>query len=621
MSSPSYLKKLVKRSPAAAPRAPSSDWVPTEEGHPQRWLILGVMCVALVVVVSSVLSIIVAVPSIQIEFGAENSDMQWVVDAYALLFAGLLLPSGSLGDHYGRRRTLVVGLLIFAFASAIASSATEVSHIIMMRGIMGVAAALIMPATLSIITEVFNSKEQPKAIAVWAAFAGAGSILGPVGSGLVLKWFWWGAVFLVWLPIIALTLVVMMFVVPRSKPMEEEYPFDPVGALLSIVMIGTLAFAVIESQNYGWSHGAVLGSFSIAFLATILFIIWERTNPHPMLNPKHFRKPRFSFSAVVVTVVFFGVFGSIYMLTQYFQLGQGHSALDAGLRVAPGALMIVVVSPPSARLVARFGERKVVALGLGLVAVAYYIVALATVSSPYVIIMFCMMLLGTGLGLLMPTVTQRIVSSLPSAEAGVGSAVNDTTREVGAAIGIATVGTLVSTRYRPRVGRAIEDIEAQLTEVLASPVSARAIENLLPQGQRTDEHKREFTQEAIQTLRDAEDSLPLAIKALRDFDEIASQIPVPKDPESELRHVIEHFVGGLARLHEVAIDAFDEGRTLATAVTASVILLTGMMVFVFYPRNDDEDEAAEAAAGEAAEAAQSKAKAKPGALAGHNQED
>ena len=383
MSSPSYLQKLLKRSPAAASSTPSTDWTLGGEGHPRRWLILGVMCVALVVVVSSVLSIIVALPSIQLDLSAENSDLQWIVDSYALLFAGLLLPSGSLGDHYGRRRTLIVGLVIFAFASAIASSATEVNHIIIMRGIMGIAAALVMPATLSIITEVFNDKEQPKAIAIWAAFAGAGSILGPVGSGLVLKWFWWGAVFLVWLPIIALTLVVMLFVVPRSKPMDEEYPFDPIGALLSILMIGTLAFAVIEAPTYGWTNGAVLGSFAISFLAAVLFILWEHANPHPMLNPAHFRKPRFSFSAAVVTVVFFGVFGSIFVLTQYFQFGQGHSALDAGLRVAPGALMIVVVSPPSARLVAKFGERKVVAFGLGLVATAYYILALVVkVSSP-----------------------------------------------------------------------------------------------------------------------------------------------------------------------------------------------------------------------------------------------
>ena len=297
-----------------------------EEGHSQRWLILGVMCVALVMVVSSVLSVIVALPSIQLDLNAENSDLQWIVDIYPLVFIGLLLPAGSLGDHYGRRVPLFVGLLVFALASVGASWLTEPNFIIVMRGIMGLAAALIMPATLSIIIEVFPPKEQLRAIAIWAAFAGAGSILGPVGSGLVLKWFWWGAVFLVWLPIIALTLVVMLFVVPHSKPRDQKRPFDPAGALLSVLMVGTLLLAVFRAPAYGWADGMVLGSLAVSLLAASLFILWERANPHPILNPDLFRKPRFSFSTAIVSVVFFGVFGATFVLTQYFQFGQGHSA-------------------------------------------------------------------------------------------------------------------------------------------------------------------------------------------------------------------------------------------------------------------------------------------------------
>ena len=599
MSSPNYRQTLFQSgSPAAAPQP---DWGPTVQGHPQPWLILGILCAALVMVIASILSITVALPNIHYDYdiNTENSDLNWIVDAYTLLFAGLLLVSGWLGDHYGRRRILVVGLALFAIASVIAPFVTivplvsEANCIIILRGLMGVAAALIMPATLSLIAEVFDDQERPRAIAIWAAFAGVGSILGLVSSDLALRWFWWGAVFLIWLPIIALMLVGVMLVMPHSKPTDKNYPRDPVGALLSIVMIGALTFAVLEGPIYGWTNGLILGSFALSLLAAAWFIIWERSKPHPMLNPDHFRKPRFSFSSVVVVVVFFGVFSSVIMLLQYFHL-QGHTFLDASLRVAPGALAMVAVSPISAGLVARFGERIAITAGLGLAAAAYGILAFwVKLSSPYIIILVCLLLLGAGWGLVMQAVTQRIVSSQPPSQAGVGSAVSATALAVGSVIGIATVGPLISVRYQSKISGAVEAVEQEFAEMLSSPEAQYAFINSGTLGRRSPD---DFREEAIQTLRAAEDSIDLARYAVRFFERLFD--PAGGDIASEVTRSMD-------QLYAEALNAWDSGWVLATFTIASLTLLTGIAVFLCYPKNDKEEAVAAATnsvAGKAGEA-------------------
>ena len=397
------------------------------EGHPRRWWILGFLCLSLVLIVASVSSVNVALPSIQRDLDASGSDLQWIVDSYALFFAGMLLPLGAIGDHFGRRKALVAGLLIFGIATGIAAASTAAYQIVIMRAIMGTAAALIMPATLSILTEVFSKRELPKAIAVWAAFAGAGGMIGPLGAGLVLKWFWWGGVFALTIPLVLVGLFGAIFVVPSSRNGNGVHPFDPLGALLSIVIIGAFVFGVIEGPNYGWTDGAILGMFVIAALAGILFYFWEKKVPHPMLDPVYFKSRRFNLSALAMTVMFFGLFGWLFMLTQYFQFAQGHSPLDAGLRMMPSAVVMLIVAPRSANIAAVWGTRKIVSRGLFMVSLGIAGLALITPSTPYWVVVICLVVGALGGATLMPTVTERIVSSLPPEKAGVGSAVNDTT--------------------------------------------------------------------------------------------------------------------------------------------------------------------------------------------------
>lgn len=512
-------------------------------GHPRRWFILGFLCLSLVLIVASVSSVNVALPSIQRDLDASNSDLQWIVDSYALLFAGMLLPLGSLGDHYGRRKVLIAGLLIFGIATAIASAADAANQVVTMRAIMGVGAALIMPATLSIITEVFPFREQPRAIAIWAGSAGAGGIIGPIGAGLALKWFWWGGVFLLTIPIVLVALFGAVLVVPASSRREQHFPFDPLGALLSIVVIGTLVFAVIEGPNYGWSNPAVLGMFCLAVLTTVCFVIWERSTQHPMLDPAYFKNRQFTLNSLAMAVVFFALFGWLFLLTQYFQFAQGHSALDAGLRMSPSALVMLLVAPRTAAIAERIGTRKIVSRGLFLTGLGVLGLAIITPDMHYWTVLVSMLVGTFGAALLIPTITQRIVSALPRSEAGVGSAVNETTREIGGSIGVAIVGSMLSVGYRRGVDGTIDELSAQAWAVGA--------------------------QDAVDDLHSARDSIGRAM-------EVSEDLPVWLGSEAG------------ERLRSVAVDAFDTGMTLGMAVAAGVVILTSVAVAVLYPSAEEE---------------------------------
>ncbi len=508
------------------------------EGHPQRWWILGFLCLSLVLIVASVSSVNVALPSIQRDLDASGSDLQWIVDSYALLFACMLLPLGAIGDHLGRRKVLIAGLLIFGIATGIAAAAEEAYQIIVMRAIMGTAAALIMPATLSILTEVFTKRELPKAIAVWAAFAGAGGMIGPIGAGLVLKWFWWGGVFALTIPLVLVGLFGAIFVVPSSRNGNGAHPFDPLGALLSIAIIGAFVFGVIEGPNYGWTNMAILGMFIITALAGILFYFWEKKVPHPMLDPNYFRIRRFNLSALAMTVMFFGLFGWLFVLTQYFQFAQGHSPLDAGLRMMPSAVVMLIVAPRSAIIAAAWGTRKIVSRGLLLVSLGIGGLAFITPDTPYWIVVICLVVGALGGSILMPTVTERIVSSLPPEKAGVGSAMNDTTREVGGSIGIAIVGSLLAVGYR----RGVDGTVSELTEGLG---------------------------QAGGFVDSARDSIG---RALAVSGELANR----------------GLVGEAGQLRDAAIGAFDSGMTLGLGITAGIVFLTSVIIWLFYPADELE---------------------------------
>jgi EmrB/QacA subfamily drug resistance transporter len=419
-----------------------------EEGydHSRRWWTLGVLCLSLVIVIVGNTVLNVALPTLVRELNASNSALQWMVDSYALVFAGLLLTAGALGDRFGRKGALNLGLAIFGVASAVAAFADSSGQIIALRAVMGVGAALIMPATLSILTNVFPPHERAKAIAVWAGLAGAGAAIGPVASGFLLEHFWWGSVFLVNIPLVLATLVAGRFLVPTSKDPNAER-LDPVGATLSIVGLGAVLYGIIEGPTHGWTAPATLGALIGGLTVLALFGFWELRTEHPMLDLRFFRNPTFSSATAAINLVFFAMFGTFFLLTQYLQLVLGYSALEAGVRMLPMPFTMMIAAPSSAKFVEKFGSRKVVSTGLFILGLGLLLLAQSDVDTPYWHLVVACVTMATGMGLSMAPSTTGIMASLPLRKAGVGSAVNDTTRELGGALGVAVLGSLLASKF------------------------------------------------------------------------------------------------------------------------------------------------------------------------------
>jgi EmrB/QacA subfamily drug resistance transporter len=373
------------------------------------------------------------------------------VDAYTLVFAGLLLTAGSLGDRFGRKGALSFGLGLFAIGSALSAVATSPHQLIATRAFMGVGGAFIMPSTLSIITNVFTvPAERARAIAVWAGVAALGVALGPVVGGWLLEHFYWGSVFTVNLPIVALALTGGYFLIPDSR--DPSAPkLDLTGAGLSIVGLVALLYAIIQGPNQGWSDGKIVAAFGIAVVVLAGFVAWERHSDHPMLDMNFFKNPRFTAASLSITASFFALFGSIFFLTQLLQIVKGYSTLQAGVRILPQAVVLMIAAPLSARLVERVGTKRVVASGLTLVAAGLLVASRFNDHSGYGLILGAILLLGLGMGCTMAPATESIMGSLPRAKAGVGSAVNDTTRMVGGTLGVAILGSVLSSVYRSRV--------------------------------------------------------------------------------------------------------------------------------------------------------------------------
>jgi EmrB/QacA subfamily drug resistance transporter len=430
-----------------------------ERAHERRWWILGVLCLSLLIIVvdNSILNVALptlARPASEGGLDATNSQLQWIVDSYVLVFAGLLLTAGSLGDRFGRRGGLQVGLVVFGIGSLLAATASSPGQLIATRALMGVGGAFIMPATLSLITSIFEGRERGRAIAIWAGVAGLAVAIGPLTGGFLLEHFYWGSVFLVNLPIVAVALVAGVLIMPTSK--DPTAPkLDLVGAALSIAGLVALVYAFIEAPSNGWTDSTILGALGIAAVLLTAFVLWERRSPHPMLNLNFFKNPRFTTASASISVLFFTLFGVIFLLTQYFQFVLGYSPLEAGVRLLPLALTIVVVAPISARIVERVGTKVVVASGLFLVALSVLSFVQLDASTGYGNIFWRLMLLAVGMGLTMAPATESIMGSLPLAKAGVGSAVNDTTRQVGGALGVAIIGSVLSSTYGTQVSDAV----------------------------------------------------------------------------------------------------------------------------------------------------------------------
>src|SRR5262245_21313984 len=381
--------------------------------HRRRWAILAVLSLSVFLVVVDNTIVNVALPTLSRELGASTSQLQWIVDAYSLVFAGLLLAAGSLGDRFGRKGALQLGLAAFGLTSVLAPFSGTAEQLIAARAAMGIGAALVFPATLAILTNVFTDPvERAKAIGLWAGVSGIAVALGPVTGGWLLEHFWWGSAFFVNVPIVAVALVAGRVLLPTSRDTRAGR-FDPLGLILSIAGVTTLVYTVIEAPRHGWTAPVTLGGFLVALVLLAGFIAWELHRDDPMLDVSVFRNARFSAASAAVAVAFFALFGFIFLITQYFQFVRGYSTLSAGLHTLPFAVAAAIVAPIAPRLASRFGSTRIVAAGLALMAGGFLVGATTTVTSAYWgPVVLTMVLIAGGLGLTTAPATDAIMGAL-----------------------------------------------------------------------------------------------------------------------------------------------------------------------------------------------------------------
>jgi EmrB/QacA subfamily drug resistance transporter len=423
-----------------------------ERAYQRRWWVMGVLSISLFMVVVDNLIVNVALPTLQRELNATTSGLQWIVDSYPLVFSCLLLAGGGLGDRLGRKRALQVGLLLFVTFSAFAAFADSTSSLIIWRGAMGIGAALVFPATLAIITNLFtNPVERAKAIGLWSAVSGMAVAFGPVAGGFLLEHFWWGSIFLINLPIVAVAIIAGHFLLPESRD-TSNHPFDIVGLFLSIVAVGALVFTVIESPHWGWGSAKSNVGFAIAASALAFFIWFENRKEHPLLEVEFFRNARFSAATSSIGIAFFSLFGFTFLVTQYFQFVRGYDPLEAGFRTLPFAIGAGVTAPIAARAALRWGTKRVVALGLLNMSIGFFIVSQVDADTAYFgPVIISMLIMANGLALVTAPSTEAVMGSLPREKAGVGSAVNDISREIGGTLGVAVTGSVFVSMYSPKI--------------------------------------------------------------------------------------------------------------------------------------------------------------------------
>ncbi|WP_345562987.1 MFS transporter [Streptomyces plumbiresistens] len=442
-------------------------------GLPQRWLILGVICLAQLTVLLDNTVLNVAIPSLTRELGAATSDIQWMINAYSLVQSGLLLTAGSAADRYGRKKMLVAGLVLFGVGSLVAGLADSTAQLIAARAGMGVGGALLMTTTLAVAMQIFAPEEQPKAIGIWAAVNSLGFATGPLIGGFMLNHFWWGAIFLINLPVAALGLVAVVALVPESKNPQGDRP-DLLGALLSTIGMASLVFAIISGPEHGWTSGRVLLTATVAVVVLAAFGYWESRIPYPMLDMHFFRNRRFTGAVAGAVLITFGMGGSLFLLTQHMQFVLGYGPLEAGLRTAPLALVIVALNftGVSAKWSTRLGTP--VSIGLGMTVMAAGLVSIATVSSGgYAGTLLGLLLIGAGTAIASPAMAHAIMSAIPPEKAGVGAGINGTVAEFGQGLGVAVLGAVLNSRFAALIPVAASSLPAALASAGSAEEKAR----------------------------------------------------------------------------------------------------------------------------------------------------
>ena len=441
------------------------------EAHPRRWVILGVLCTSLLLVMQGNTALNLALPKIANDIGLSSSAMQWVVDAYSLVFAGLLFTTSTVGDRFGRKGVMQTGLLLFGLASGYAAFfAGTAGALIAARGVMGLAGAMIMPSTLSILTNVFPAHERAKAIAVWSGIAGGGAALGMLLNGFILEHFAWHAVFVVNLPLALGAVAVGSAIIPTSKD-PNGGRVDLLGAVLSTAGVSSLVYGLIEAPAHGWLSGETIAFGLGGLVALGLFVLWQLRTSEPMLDVRLFRKPAFGVSSLTLTLVFFALMGIFFSISQLFQLIMGYGTFESALRTSPIFLAMIVVAPQAPALAKRIGTRRTVAGGLVLVAAGIGILSQLADTPSYAQVAGGMVVMAVGMALAMSPTTGLLMSAVPRNRAGMGSAMNDTTRELGGALGIAVLGSVMASNYAAHVGRAVVGMPAQAAAAVKSSLA------------------------------------------------------------------------------------------------------------------------------------------------------
>jgi EmrB/QacA subfamily drug resistance transporter len=442
-------------------------------GHPRRWLILGVLVVSLLVVVldTTVLNValrIIADP--QRGLGATQSELEWATNSYTLVFAGLLFTWGVLGDRLGRKKILLLGLLLFGVASAASAYAQTPAQLIGARALMGIGGAAIMPATLAIISNVFDPRERGKAIGTWAGAVGLGIAIGPVVGGLLLEHFWWGSVFLLNVPFVAAGLAAVLALVPDSRD-PQPGRIDIAGVLLSIAGLSLLVYGIIDGGEHGFGRPRSLVTLIGGIALLVAFVLVERRVRYPSLDVRLFRNPRFSAAVGSIGLVFFAAMGTFFFMAFYFQLVRGYSPLKSGILTTPFAVAQLIFAPRSAAMVRRFGPKAVCATGLGLVIIGLGGFFVVDANTSVWLLAALFFIQGAGMANVMPPATESIMSTLPREKAGVGSAVGNTVRQVAAALGIAVLGSVLAAVYRSGIHDKVTALPANARSAASESIS------------------------------------------------------------------------------------------------------------------------------------------------------
>lgn len=534
--------------------------------HRRRWAILAVLVLCLLVVILDNTILNVALKTIQTDLDASQSQMQWAVDSYALVFAGLLIAWGVLGDRLGRKRVLLIGLILFGTMSAVCSYASTSGELILFRALMGIGAAAIQPQTLSIIQNVFEPHERPKAIGIWAGASGVAIALGPITGGLLLKYFWWGSIFLVNVPIVIVAVVAIHVLVPESKD-PAPGRLDPFGVLLSIVALAVLVYGVIEGGNTDdWLAWNTLGAIVAGLTLLAVFIRGQARSAHPTIDVQLFRNRRFSAGAFAIAMAFFALQGSTFYLAYYLQAIRGYSPLQAGTALIAVAAAVMIAAPMSTRLSARFGPRAVTGTGLTVFGLTLASYALSTAHMPIPVVEVMMAGMGLGLGLTMSPATNAIMSAVPREKAGAGSAVNNTVRQVAGALGVAILGSIVVVVFRGHLGAATPaDVAARLDQ-------PAAVVRTLPAEQRVTPLVGADTSQSIGNALDFAGRAQLALRHRA----AASPAPPPAAAEAQARAALTGFVGA-------ARDSFLSAMRVTSLFAALAALLGAAGAFGFLP--------------------------------------